>query len=180
MHRAAVALGRTCDFLASEEPEKARNVIRRYMWHLSEDSGNIGWVIPEAFAESLVASPLLKRDFYRILITYVIDLGHEDNYCDNPLLRRSCYWACARFCEENVSLCLNWRPHLLKGLQDEDIICRGMACYALSKLPLDLMALPSIRHLAEEEHHDICVLFDGENLIEKEVSAIAQETLSSK
>lgn len=69
MHRAAVALGLTTARLAEREPEAARNIIRRFMWHMNEESGNIGWGIPEAFGESLAASPLLAKDFHRVLVS---------------------------------------------------------------------------------------------------------------
>lgn len=173
MHRAAVALGATCAFLSHTEMEKARNVVRRYMWHLSEESGNIGWGIPEAFAETMVMSPRLAHEFSKLLISYVIDLGKADNYCDNPILRRSCYWACGRFAKENPETCLSWKPWLAKGLEDEDEICRGMACFALSAWPLDLMLMPKVRELALKDNSAICLLFDGENIREQRVSSLA-------
>ncbi|MBQ9536996.1 MAG: HEAT repeat domain-containing protein [Desulfovibrionaceae bacterium] len=177
MHKAAVALGATCSYLSETSPEKARNVVRRYMWHLSEESGNIGWGIPEAFAETLVQSKLLAQEFYKILITYVIDLGREDNYCDNNYLRRSCFWACGRFAEQNQALCLDWRKWLAKGLDDEDVICRGMACFALTKLPLDFSIVPKLQSIAQGSYPERCVLFDGEQLYEQSVSDLAMLAL---
>ena len=49
--RAASALGKAVSRMADEHIEEARNVVRRLMWHMNEESGNIGWGIPEAFAE---------------------------------------------------------------------------------------------------------------------------------
>ena len=177
-HKAAWALGLTVASIARHEAEKGRNVVRRYMWHLSEESGNIGWGIPEACAETLVASPLLCREFHKILITYVIDLGREDNFCDNDLLRRSCYWACGRFAEARPELCGGWRPWLLRGLEDCDVICRGMAAWALSRLPRDLMDVPHLRRLAEAGNEELCTLFDGQRLYEKSVRQLALEALA--
>ncbi|MBQ7739491.1 MAG: HEAT repeat domain-containing protein [Desulfovibrionaceae bacterium] len=177
MHRAAVALGAVCANLSQTEMEKARNVVRRYMWHLSEESGNIGWGIPEAFAETLLQSDALAREFRRILITYVIDLGREDNYCDNNVLRRSCYWACGRYAQEKSELCLDWRGWLVKGLDDEDIICRGMACFGLAQLPLNLMDVPKLRAIENANFQDICILFDGENIYEQTVSELARRAV---
>ena len=54
---------------------------------MSEESGNIGWGIPEAFAECLAASPELAKTYHKILISYIVDLGFDDNYCDNDQLR---------------------------------------------------------------------------------------------
>ena len=177
MHRAAVALGAVCAHLSQTEMDKARNVVRRYMWHLSEESGNIGWGIPEAFAETLVQSPALAREFGRILITYVIDLKREDNYCDNSVLRRSCYWACGRYLDVYADQYSDWRGWLVRGLDDEDIICRGMACFALAKLPLNLMDVPKLRAIAMGNFNETCLLFDGEDVYEQTVSELANHAL---
>lgn len=178
MHRAAVALGLTTARLAEREPEAARNIIRRFMWHMNEESGNIGWGIPEAFGESLAASPALAKDFHRVLASYLIDLGRDDNYCDNDLLRRSCYWAVGRLAQARPELCAGARPWLRKGLEDNDVICRGMAAWALAQLPPDFMDTPALRRLADAGHEEICELFDGEQLYEKSVSQLAREALA--
>lgn len=177
MHRAAAALGLTTARLAEREPEAARNVIRRFMWHLNEESGNIGWGIPEAFGESLAASPLLAREFHRVLISYIIDLGRDDNYCDHDMLRRSCYWAVGRLAQARPELCAVARPWLRKGLQDRDAICRGMAAWALGRLPSDLMDAPALRRLADAAHDERCELFDGDRIYEKSVNCLAREAL---
>lgn len=177
MHRAAVALGQVTARLAESQPEAAKNIIRRLMWHLNEESGNIGWGIPDAFAEILVASGPLAKDFHRILISYIIDLGHDDNFCDHDTLRRSCYWAIGRLAQERPQLCLAARKWLIHGLEDADIICRGMSAWALSQLPPDLMDAPALRRLADANHDEPCELFDGNDIYEKSVSQIAREAL---
>lgn len=105
--RAARLFGEAVGRLAAGdegERERARTFIRRLMWHMNEDSGNIGWGIPEAFGESLAASALLARDFHRVLISYIVDTGHADNFCDQPVLRRSCYTALLRLAEVRPEL----------------------------------------------------------------------------
>ncbi|WP_297670803.1 DVU0298 family protein [uncultured Desulfovibrio sp.] len=178
MHRAAVGLGRVAARLAQEQPEAARNIIRRLMWHLNEESGNIGWGIPEAFGEILAASEPLARDFHRVLISYVIDLGRDDNYCDNDVLRRSCYWAIGRLAQARPQLCLAARPWLLKGLEDQDMACRGMAAWALGQLPPDLMDAPALRRLAQSGNSAACLLFDGDEVYEKTAAQMAADALA--
>ena len=177
MHRAAVALGQVTALLAQQQPETAKNIIRRLMWHLNEESGNIGWGIPEAFAEILAASAPLAKDFHRILLSYIIDLGRDDNYCDNDTLRRSCYWAIGRLAQTRPQLCLSARPWLLKGLEDVDMVCRGMAAWALAQLPPDLMDAPALRRLADAGNAAPCELFDGHDIYEKTASQIAADAL---
>lgn len=178
MHRAAAALGQVTAALMDRQPDAARNILRRFMWHLSEESGNIGWGIPEAFGETLAASAPLAREFHRILISYVIDLGRDDNFCDNDVLRRSCFWAIGRLAQARQDLCLEARPWLVRGLDDQDPACRGMAAFALAQLPPDLMDAPALRRLAEAGNMAPCVLFDGETLYERTASALAAEALA--
>lgn len=182
MHRAAVVLGALIARLVEQAPDRslepARNIVRRFIWHMNEESGNIGWGIPESFAESLAASPLLAREFHRVLVSYVIDLGQDDNYCDHDILRRSCYWAVGRLAQAWPELAVGARPHLRKGLEDKDIICRGFAAWALGQLPPDAVDAPFLRTLAEAGHEEVCAVFDGERLQECVVSALAQQSLA--
>lgn len=177
MHRAAFTLGATCAYLAEHEPESGRNVVRRFMWHMNEESGNIGWGIPESFAESLAQSSLLAKEFHRILLSYIMDTQQEDNYCDNNILRRSCFWAVGRLAQARPALCEGIRPWLVKGLRDVDIPCRGMAAWALGQLPLNIMDAPSLRQLADSGLLDVCILFDGQSIFEKSVHEIARMAL---
>lgn len=178
MHRAAAILGATVARLARDEPEAARTVIRRFMWHMNEESGNIGWGIPDAFAECLAASPSLAETYHRILISYIMDLGHDDNFCDNGVLRRSCFWAVGRLAQARPDLCAGARPWLLRGLEDEDSPCRGMAAWALAQLPPDLMDAPALRRLAESGNGDVCEIFEDDHIREARVDDLARAALA--
>ncbi|MEG1609820.1 MAG: HEAT repeat domain-containing protein [Bilophila sp.] len=125
--RAAVAFGRVVATLAQESPEEARNVVRRLMWHMNEESGNIGWGIPEAFAEVLAHSRTLADAFHPILFSYITKTGREDNYCDHDALRCSCYNAVTRLATARQDLAQKARPLLQAGLLDPDPACRTAA-----------------------------------------------------
>lgn len=133
MPRAARVLGMVVGRIAGHSPENARNIVRRCMWHMNEDSGNIGWGIPEAFAEMLAHSPLLFREFHRVLISYIIHTGKSDNFCDYDPLRRSCYGAVGRLVQVEPQLAPLVRPYLQQGLQDSDEACRAQASWALQQ-----------------------------------------------
>ena len=178
MHRAAVALGKVTALLALQRPDAARNILRRLMWHMSEESGNMGWGIPEAFGEILAASPPLAKEFHRILLSYIIDLGHDDNYCDNDILRRSCYWAIGRLAGEHPALCQEARPWLRRGLDDQDSVCQGMAAWALGQLPVDVMDVPALRRLSVSANTATCEFFDGTDIRQKTAAQIATEVLA--
>lgn len=141
--RAAYVLGQVVAAMADERMEDGRVIMRRLMWHMNEESGNIGWGIPEAMAECLVAHDGLAREFHRILVSYIRDRDGDSNFCDHAPLRRHCFWAVGRF--------LEGRPDFIKpekqgghdmneavlealhaGLRDEDAQCRAYAAWALS------------------------------------------------
>lgn len=130
--RAAEALGRAVARMTEEDSlEAARNIIRRLMWQMNEESGNIGWGVPEAFAEILACQPWLAQEFHRILLSYVRKTGRDDNYCDHAVLRRSCFWAVGRFAQARPDLARAGRDALAAGLADEDAECRQEAAAAL-------------------------------------------------
>lgn len=133
--QAAKALGITVARLTKEmSVEDARNIIRRLMWHMNEESGNIGWGIPEAFAEILICNRTLAEEFHYILISYIIDTGNDDNYCDQDILRRSCYDAVGRLAEVWPDLAIPAIPYLKAGLDDHDPLCKEKAKKALEVL----------------------------------------------
>lgn len=179
-HRAAYALGQTLAKLAETDPERARIAIRRFMWHMNEESGNIGWGIPDAFSESLAASPLLAKEYRNILLSYIIDLGYDDNYCDNDTLRRSCYWAIGNFAAHRPEMAEKARPWLIKGLSDRDRICRGMAAWALGKLKSELSDAPALERLAQADIEDECEIYEDQKLRKSAVSELAREALGKK
>lgn len=59
-----------------------------------------------------------------------------------------------------------------------DIICRGMAAWALSRLPPDLMDAPALRALAGAGCADLCEIYDNDRLDEISVSDLARRALA--
>ena len=179
--RAAVGLGVAVAALAESEPEAGRNMVRRLMWHMNEESGNIGWGIPEAFAETLARNARMAKEFHPVLLSYIMDTGRDDNFCDHGVLRRSCYWAVGRLAQSRPDLCARALPWLIKGLADNDIPCRGMAAWALAQLPVSLEAVPHLRQLAEsppDVAEGLCFVFDGTVVQECRVGVLAKNALA--
>lgn len=172
-HKAAVALGTVVAGMEREHPENMRNVMRRLMWQMNEESGNIGWGVPEAFAEICCACGLAAKEFHRVLISYIIELEKDDNFCDHDVLRRSCFWAVGRLAQARPDLAQWARPWLVRGLDDVDIPCRGLAAWALHQLPPDMMTAPALRRLAAAGHTECCEVFDGQTLHQVSVSDLA-------
>ncbi len=137
-NRAAILFGEQIDRLTTEASgmEQARNMMRRLMWHMNEESGNIGWGIPEGFSAALAANRKLAEEFHRVLLSYIIDTGKDDNYCDHAPLRRSCYVAVETLLEAWPDLStVHVRRALLVGQHDDpDALCRQAAQKALQTL----------------------------------------------
>lgn len=89
--KAGYALGMLIASLYQKNKEQAQVCIRRFMWHMNEESGNIGWGIPIAFGQSLAQCPALAKTYHNVLISYVHDIMGDSNYCDLALLRITCY-----------------------------------------------------------------------------------------
>ena len=142
--RASVAIGKTARIILDSNPcghEDIINVIRRFMWHMNEESGNIGWGIPGAFAEILIFCPEFVEEYSHILISYVLNLGHEDNFCDNVELRRECFEAIRKvllkyrkmdlFCDKNS---FAYKSLKLACSNESDEICLQIAKQSLEIL----------------------------------------------
>lgn len=180
-HRAAVALGRAVARIADAHPEDMRNIMRRLMWHMNEESGNIGWGIPEAFGEIAAACPQAGKEFHRVLISYIIELEKDDNFCDQDVLRRSCYWAIGRLAQSRPDLAAPARPWLRKGAAlDRDTVCRGMAAWALSRLGPMLDDMPALRALAESGDKTPCPVFDGNEVHDLPLADVAAQALTAR
>ncbi len=130
--RAAQALGRVAVRIVEEYGiEEGRNLLRRLMWQMNEESGNIGWGVPEAFAEILVHQAQLANEFHHILFSYILNTGKDDNYCDHAILRCSCFRAVGRVANSRPELAAKARKVLAAGLVDEDETCRTEAARIL-------------------------------------------------
>lgn len=115
--RAAEGLGAVVAQMAQTEGDSAREVIRRLLWSLNEESGSIGWGAPEAIAEILRQSSSLRSEFLTVF------LGHLDprrwNRMD-PGIRVGFLWGLWRLIEEPLGGILGCEctPALAKSLKE--------------------------------------------------------------
>lgn len=131
MWRAAAIAGRVVAKIAENRMDDARVIMRRLIWHLNEDSGNMGWGIALVFGEILAQSPKLAAEYGRIALSYVRDTGFADNYIDHGPLRRDAYWAVGRFAPLYPEYREEGKELLINGLKDEDPQCRGISAWGL-------------------------------------------------
>src|SRR5210317_121771 len=64
---AVSVIGEVVDTIAVEEIEHARIVMRRFLWMLNDESGGIGWGVPEAMSESMYHNRILAEEYLHML-----------------------------------------------------------------------------------------------------------------
>jgi len=173
--RAVTAFALNTGRIAARDLEKARVVIRRCMWNLNDESGGIGWGVPEAMGESLALDRRLADEFHSVLVSYVLEDGEADNHLEFAPLRKGAWWGIARLAEARPELVNPALPRLLAAAGREvepDII--ALACLLFGRLG-DAAAAPFIRGHLDSTHH-IELYRDGK-LETLETGALAREAL---
>ena len=121
---AVTAMGFLVRDLARGDMEKARNVMRRLMWNLNDESGGIGWGSPEAMGEILARHEGLSREYVPMLLSYA---NMDANYLELPMLQRGLLWGIGRVAEERDHRVTGSKSHFFPYLESEDPGVRGHA-----------------------------------------------------
>ena len=143
--RAVKGLGLVAARLYQRDPEQARRVLRQLIWNLNEESGGIGWGMPEAFGEILARQPELAREYSCILVGYLVE-----NCLDHVALQQGLVWALGRvkeFKPEERELVKGALLDLLQGSQDGRW---AMTVWTLGELGMG-EALPLLNDLPKSE-----------------------------
>ena len=70
-YRAAEILGKAAAREARRKPESVKELLRRLLWTMNDESGNICWYAPEAIGEILYNVPELCGEFCPLLMPYL-------------------------------------------------------------------------------------------------------------
>ncbi len=116
--------------LAETDRDGARNILRRILWSLNEESGGIGWGMPEAMGEILARDKNLAQEFAPILISYIRPDG---NFLEFELLQRAVLWGIGRLAGVQPQLLqsLGAERYLVPFLASGDAPVRGLAAWIL-------------------------------------------------
>ena len=172
---AVTALGVVVAAMAGRTPEKARVIMRRFIWSLNDESGGIGWGAPEAMAEIMTQSPLVAAEYHNHLLAYI----HEDHcrpdcYLEHAPLRRGAVWGVGRLAQVRPDLAAKAEPDLLCALGDCDTVIRGLAAWACGLLSLT-SALPQLRAMNADP--STLELYLDRRLLEPTVASLAAEAI---
>jgi hypothetical protein len=72
--------------------DRIRGLLRRFVWLLSDESGNVPFGVPEAFGEVLVARPELQAEFLPLLCS----LAYDPERIQTGSIEQGVFWALGR------------------------------------------------------------------------------------
>lgn len=170
---AVTAMGFGVADLAERDLEAARNILRRMVWSLNEESGGIGWGLPEAMGEILARNEGLAREFAPLLVSYLQPGG---NFLDFEPLLRGALWAVARLAESHPQILqtLEADSCLLAFLSSPDAPARGYAILALGRIGKKESLLGLEAYLHDETE---IPLYENQEFRRVRISQLARKAL---
>lgn len=100
-NNAILAMGEVVSTIAENDMNHAREIMRRFLWSLNEESGWIGWGSAEAMAEIMSRNDDLAQEYHKFLISYI---SEGDNYLLFEELRKEVVLALKRLSEVHPHL----------------------------------------------------------------------------
>jgi hypothetical protein len=171
---AVTAVGFLVADLAERDLEGARNILRRMMWSLNEESGGIGWGLPEAMGEILARDENLAREFAAILVSYI---QPEGNFLEFEPLQRGVLWAIGRLAESHPQILhpLEADSYLLAFLSSPDAPARGYAILVLGRIGKKESLLGLEAYLHDETE---IPFYENQEFKRVRISQLARKALS--
>jgi hypothetical protein len=154
--RAITALGAVVANLAEEDMESARVVMRRMIWNLNDESGGIGWGVPETMGEVMARHQGLAREYVNILMSYIREDG---NFLEHQPLQQGVLWGLGRLAQTSPELLHDAVPHLQPFLSSGDAVLRGLAAWTLGVLGGGRVD-PILAEL-ENDHTEVILCLNG-------------------
>jgi len=126
-------IGRIVSKIAKNDIESSRIIIRRFMWSLNDESGGIGWGLPEAIAEILANDKTLAQEYTHILVSYIREDG---NFLEFEPLIKGAVWGIGRLAQKEPELLKSFKAenHLIKLLGSNSIEIKGLVAWSLGTL----------------------------------------------
>ncbi|MDJ0623487.1 MAG: HEAT repeat domain-containing protein [Desulfocapsaceae bacterium] len=177
---AVSAFGVVVTDLAEQDMEAARVVMRRFLWTLNDESGGIGWGVPEAMGEVMALSDRLFAEYENLLLSYTQEDGPEPfqdgNYLELPALQRGVLWGVGRVLSERKNQMKIGHIYLdlQKYLDSPDRIVRALAGWSLG-ICGHASAIDKIEQLTND-HHEFNLYWDY-HIHKVSVASLAKQAL---
>ncbi len=139
---AVSAFGFIVPAIGAADLEQARTVMRRFLWMLNDESGGIGWGVPEAMAEVMFHSRPLGGEYLHMLVSYTVDDGPElfqdGNFLELDLMQEGVLWGLCRVAPvyKDELLNLGIDAGLGRYFDAANVRVRGLACRLAGHLRL--------------------------------------------
>ncbi len=166
--RSVEALGIAAGVVAEHSLEKVRNLIRKLLWMMNDESGNLCWCAPEAIAEVLVNVPSLMDEYAPLLIGYLQEEPFE----------RGAHWAIARVAAVRPDIFEDDVATLARSLDDDDAVIRGYTLLALTSLGASSV-LPQVQTLTSDAAPVHVYDYQTGTLTEVSVAQLAERFLAA-
>jgi hypothetical protein len=125
--RAVEAIGRTAAQSGADRGERldrARELVRRVLWLMNDESGGVLWLGPQVIGSVLAHVPELADDFGPILASFL----------EEEPFRAGTRWGLWRLCASRPDVVERAAPDLAGSLADRDAAVRGHTALVLSTL----------------------------------------------
>jgi HEAT repeat protein len=155
------AMGKAAARLADEDLEAARNVVRRLMWSLNDESGGIGWGAGEAMGEILARHAGLAQEYAHILLSYA---RRDGNLLDHDGLLQGVLWGLMRVAQTRPELLPDAGRHIAMHLDSSDASIRALAVELMGLLG-DAAVRSSLDELAGDQSEVTLFIRDCEQRV---------------
>jgi HEAT repeat protein len=166
MHWLAIdALGRAGGAIAAGNPDKARELIRRLLWSLNEESGGTPWGATGAVGAIVAARPDLFAAYLSMVCPFHDDISIYPEFI----------WSLAAVGRVRPDLTAEYGPFLLAAAEHGHGGVRGYAAWCLGLLRPDGAAAALAARLGDAAE---AAVYEGDGVYRRRtVGAIAAESL---
>ncbi len=123
-------IGRIVGRLGDDDYEAARGYIRRFMWDVTEESGTIGWSVPEILGETIRENPAPFMDIIPLIFSL---------YDEEMPFRSGVLYAIGRIGEKYPEYVKDGLRLIKKGLETDDKEISASAIVTAKRLKLHEM-----------------------------------------
>lgn len=171
--RAVSSFGILSKELCSQNFEKAREIIRRAIWALTEESGGIAWGYPELIGEILSNCPKLADEFNMMLLSYVYESEDgQDNYLDHEPFRAGAFWAIMRLAQVFPEY-INKNVFMIKQRQKVESAPEIIAYLLVITSICNIPGSDAFIDKYKDDYTEV-TLYLNERLVEKKLSELAK------
>lgn len=171
---AVSAMGQSVAGLADQEMESARVVMRRFMWMLNDESGGIGWGVPEAMGETIACHQGLAEEYSHVLVSFMREDGF---FLELEAMQGGLLWGVARAAAVRPQLLRekNVVRYLPPYFNSTDPLVLGCACLALGRLGEGQQASLPLALLGDQR---VVSLYQNGLFSEVTVDALARQAMA--